>query len=62
MTKKEIITNEVDICELERKIDEGIHLAQERLIARARHNNTTLVIAHHGKVLEVTADELRTLA
>lgn len=50
--------SESEVYEMQRKIDEGIHLAQKRLIARAKHNNTTLVIARNGQVVEVFADEL----
>ena len=43
---------------MQRKIDEGIYLAQERLIERAMHNHTTLVVARGGQVVEVMAEEL----
>ena len=50
--------SEAEVDEMQRKIDEGIHLAQERLIERARHNHTTLVVAQGDRIVEVTADEL----
>ena len=50
--------NEAEVDEMQRKIDEGIYLAQERLIERARHNHTTLVVAQGGRIVEVTAEEL----
>lgn len=53
-----MIMTEAEVAEMQRKIDEGIHLAQERLIKRAKHNNTTLVISRGNQVVEVTADEL----
>lgn len=40
------------------KIDEGIYLAQKRLVERAKHNHTTLIIAREGQVVEVKAEEL----
>lgn len=55
---KKILMSEDEIYEMQRKIDEGIYLAQTRLIERARHNRTTLVIARNGQVVEVMADEL----
>ena len=50
--------SEAEVDEMQRKIDEGIYLAQERLIERARHNHTTLVVAQGDRIVEVTADEL----
>ena len=50
--------SEAEVYEMQRKIDEGIRLAQKRLIALAKHNNTTLVIARNGIVVEVDAHEL----
>ena len=50
--------SETEVYEMQRKIDEGIRLAQKRLIARAKHNNTTLIIARNGTVVEVDAHEL----
>ncbi len=49
---------EKEVYEMQRKIDEGIRLAQKRLIARAKHNNSTLIIARDGMVVEVSANEL----
>ncbi len=50
--------SEAEVAEMQRKIDQGIHLAQERLIERAKHNHTTLIISRNNKVVEVKADEL----
>ncbi len=50
--------NKDEVYEMQRKIDEGIYLAQKRLIERAKHNHTTLVIAREGEVIEVNAEEL----
>lgn len=50
--------NQEDIKEMGRKIDEGILRAQERLIERARHDNSSLVIARDGVVVEVAACDL----
>ncbi len=50
--------SEAEVAEMQRKIDQGIHLAQKRLIERAKHNHTTLIISRNNKVVEVKADEL----
>ena len=50
--------SEDEVYEMQRKIDEGIYLAQKRLVERAKHNHTTLVIAREGQVVEVKAEEL----
>lgn len=50
--------NEVEVAEMQRKIDEGISLAQERLIKRAKHDNLTLVIVRNGQLVEIPAEEL----
>lgn len=57
-TQKTMAMSEAEVDEMQRKIDEGIYLAQERLIERARHNHTTLVVAQGGRIVEVTAEEL----
>lgn len=57
-TTKKMTMSEDEVYEMQRKIDEGIYLAQERLIERAKHNHTTLVIAREGQIVEVSADEL----
>ena len=50
--------SEDEVYEMQRKIDEGIYLAQKRLVERARHNHATLIIAREGQVVEVKAEEL----
>lgn len=57
-TPRKAIMSEDEVHEMQRRIDEGIYLAQKRLIERARHNHTTLVIAREGQVVEVKAEEL----
>ncbi len=54
--RKEI--NEQDVAEMQRKIDEGILRAQERLIERAKHDNIPLIVARNGKVVEIAAQDL----
>lgn len=43
---------------MQRRIDEGIFLAQRRLVERARLTHSTLVICRKGKVVEVSPDEV----
>ena len=50
--------NAFEVAEMQRKIDEGIFLAQERLVKRAKHDNLTLVIVRNGQVVEIPAEEL----
>ena len=58
MLKDQTIMNELEVAEMQRKIDEGIFLAQERLVKRAKHDNLTLVIVRNGQVVEIPAEEL----
>lgn len=47
-----------EIMELQSRIDEGILLAQTRLIERCKHEGYTLVVRRNGVVSEVPASEL----
>ena len=49
--------NEKEIREMQRRIDEGIRIAQERLWQRASHNRQTLVVAREGKIVEFVPNE-----
>ena len=42
-----------DIQRMQRRIDEGIQLAQHRLWERAGRSNLTLVVCRNGKVVEI---------
>lgn len=44
--------------EMQRRIDQGIMLAQTRLIERAKRENTTLVVRRGNTILEIPANEL----
>lgn len=50
--------SEREIREMQRRIDKGIALAQERLVERSRLFGSTLVVERNGKVVEVLAEEL----
>lgn len=41
-----------EIRDMQRRIDEGIRVAQERLWHRAQFNHQTLVVARNGKIVE----------
>lgn len=43
---------------MQQKIDQGILLAQERLVERSRLFHTTLVVAREGKIVELMPEEL----
>lgn len=44
--------SEKEIMEMQRLIDEGIVLAQQRLVARARYDRESLVFSQGGKIVE----------
>lgn len=49
---------DLEIEEMQRRIDEGIRLAHQRLVQRARHDNLTLVVVRNGQLLELKASEI----
>ena len=49
---------ERDKKELARRIDQGILLAQTRLIEKAKHDNLSLVIRQGSNVVEIPAIDL----
>ena len=50
--------SEIEIEQMQEKIDAGILLAQQRLKEKAKKENGELVIMRDGKVMHVKADEL----
>ncbi len=50
--------SEREITEMQQKIDEGILLAQQRLVDKARLFNTTLVVSRDGEVVELKPEDL----
>ena len=48
--------SEKEILEMQRRIDEGIRLAQKRLWERARNTQQTLVIADGDEIVEMIPD------
>ncbi|MBR1681868.1 MAG: hypothetical protein IJ700_00645 [Bacteroidaceae bacterium] len=50
--------NDREIKEMQQRIDQGIVLAQQRLVERSRLFHSTLVVTRGGKVVELLPDEL----
>lgn len=50
--------NEREKLDLARRIDQGILLAQTRLIEKAKRDNLSLVVRRNGIVMEIPAVEL----
>ena len=50
--------NDIEIKEMQQRIDQGIVLAQQRLVERSRLFHSTLVVTRGGKVVELLPDEL----
>lgn len=50
--------SEMEIEQLQEKIDAGILLAQQRLKERIKKENGELVVMRDGKVTHITADEI----
>lgn len=50
--------NDREIFEMQKKIDKGILLAQQRMLERSRLFQSTVVVARGGQVVEVQPEEL----
>ena len=50
--------NEVELEQLQEKIDAGILLAQQRLKERVKKENGELIVMRDGKVTHLKADEI----
>lgn len=50
--------SEVELEQLQEKIDAGILLAQQRLKERVKREDGELVVMRDGKITHLTADEL----
>ncbi len=53
--------SEVDLIQLQEKIDSGVRLAQRRLIERTIRENGDLVVEQDGEVVHIKAEELEEL-
>lgn len=52
---------EIEIEQLQEKIDAGILLAQQRLKERCKKENGELVVMRDGEVKHITAEDLATM-
>ena len=50
--------SELDIQQLQEKIDSGVRLAQQRLIERTIKENGDLVVEQDGEIMHIKAEEL----
>lgn len=53
--------SELDIQQLQEKIDSGVRLAKQRLIERTIKENGDLVVEQNGEVLHIKAEDLEEL-
>lgn len=53
--------SELDIQQLQEKIDSGVRLAKQRLIERTIKENGDLVVEQNGEVMHIKAEELEEL-
>ncbi|MDE7165516.1 MAG: hypothetical protein K2O17_00610 [Bacteroidaceae bacterium] len=51
--------NNQDVRLMQRRIDEGILLAQRRLLDRGLHDNLSFIICQGGHVRDVPAQDIR---
>lgn len=51
--------SELEIKQLQEKINAGIRLARKRLLEKAKKEDAELVIVRDGKVVRVKADEIK---
>ncbi len=56
MSKKK---NDFDVLLMQQRIDEGILLAQRRLLNKGLHDGLSFIVCQGGKVREVPASEIR---
>ena len=47
-----------EVYEMQQKIDQGILLAQQRLVERSRLLHVSLVVSRDGHVVELSPEEL----
>jgi len=51
--------SEIEIKQMQEKINAGILLARRRLVEKAKRENGELVVARNGKVVRIRARELK---
>ncbi len=52
---KRILMTDMEVEDMMQRIDEGIRLAHQRLVQRAKHDGLSLVVTRNGKLMEVNA-------
>ena len=57
MSKNQKDSNEVLL--MQQRIDEGILLAQRRLLNRGLHDDLSFIVCPEGRVLDVPANEIK---
>jgi len=57
MSKKRA-KNDFDVMLMQQRIDEGILLAQRRLLDRGLHDHLSFIVCNQGKVCDVPASEI----
>jgi hypothetical protein len=50
--------SEMDLIQLQEKIDNGARLAQRRLIERTIKENGDLVVEHNGEIIHLSGEDL----
>lgn len=56
MSKKK---NDFDVLLMQQRIDEGILLAQRRLLNKGLHDGLSFIVCQGGRVCEVPASEIK---
>lgn len=51
--------NKCDVLLMQQRIDEGILLAQRRLLNRGLHDDLSFIICHDGHVCDIPAREIK---
>ena len=59
MSSKKNSKNSVDLAVMQKRIDEGILLAQRRLLNKALHDDLSFIVCQGGMVREVPAREIK---
>ena len=50
--------NKCDVLLMQQRIDEGILLAQRRLLNRGLHDGLSFIICHEGHICDIPANEI----
>lgn len=50
--------SENDIRQMQEKIDEGIRIAQEKLVEKVKKEDGQLIVTRDGQIVAITANEV----